>query len=171
MLFSLKDGSLKDASLLPARHRFEPPGERPGPSSRPIHRSAWKKNSRKFACTGFSEVRLVLLRRVFVLRGVFVLSFVFDDLQALDHLEGEAHHAALLAQVLYVDGLVVVVDKHLVERPGVVVEALGPLGHGLVPYLACLLAHAHASFLRRLHVSRKSVAYFGSGSLGDHYML
>src|SRR5215208_3741833 len=49
MLFSFKDGSLKDASLLPARHRFEPPGERPGPSSRPIHRSAWKRNSRKLA--------------------------------------------------------------------------------------------------------------------------
>src|SRR5829696_9597789 len=49
MLFSFKDGSLKDASLLPARHRFEPPGERPGPSSRPIHRSAWNWNSTKYA--------------------------------------------------------------------------------------------------------------------------
>src|SRR5215218_3382830 len=58
MLFSLKDGSLKDASLLPARHRFEPPGERPGPSSRPIHRSAWKKNSRKFTvANGFFTQR------------------------------------------------------------------------------------------------------------------
>jgi hypothetical protein len=40
-----------------------------------------------------------------------VLCFVFDYLQALDHLEAEAHHAALLALVLKVDGLVVVVDE------------------------------------------------------------
>jgi hypothetical protein len=100
-----------------------------------------------------------------------VLSFVFDYLQALDHLEGEAHHTVILAQVLYVDGRVVVVDEHLVEHPAVLVEPLGPLGHGLVPYLACLLGHAHASFLRRLHATRKSVAYLGSGLLGDHYIL
>src|SRR5215203_3331500 len=49
MLFSSRDGSLKDASLLPARHRFEPPGERSGPSWRSIHRSAWKRHSPKFA--------------------------------------------------------------------------------------------------------------------------
>jgi hypothetical protein len=40
-----------------------------------------------------------------------VLCFVFDDLQALNHLEGEAHDAVLLALVLDVDGLVVVVDE------------------------------------------------------------
>src|SRR5215216_3217177 len=85
--------------------------------------------------SGFSGVRLALLRRV------FVLSFLFDYLQALDHLEGKAHHAVLLAQVLDVDGLLVVVDEHLVEVPTVVVETLCPLGHGLVPYLARLLAH------------------------------
>jgi hypothetical protein len=39
-----------------------------------------------------------------------VLSFVFDDLQALDHLEGEAYYAAVLALMLEVDGLLVVVD-------------------------------------------------------------
>jgi hypothetical protein len=41
--------------------------------------------------SGFSGVGLALLRRV------FVLFFLFDYLQALDHLEGEAHHAVLLA--------------------------------------------------------------------------
>src|SRR5215204_2050715 len=35
MLFSLEGGLPKDASLLPDRHRFEPPRERPGPSFRP----------------------------------------------------------------------------------------------------------------------------------------
>lgn len=70
-----------------------------------------------------------------------MLSFVFADLQALEHLEGEAHPAVIFAQVLEVDGLIVVVDEHLVEHPAFVVEALGLLGHGLVPYLARLLSH------------------------------
>jgi hypothetical protein len=47
----------------------------------------------------------------------------------------------VLAQVLEVDGLVVMVDEHFVEHPAVVVESLSPLGHGLVPYLARLLGH------------------------------
>src|SRR5215212_10720835 len=97
--------------------------------SKSYPRTSWKGNSAKLGA-------LLLLR----VCGLFFL----DDLQALDHLEGEAHHAALLALVLEVDGLLVVVDEHLVEEPAVVVEALGPLGHGLVPYLARLLAHAHA---------------------------
>src|SRR5919202_4954222 len=51
MLFSLKGGSLKGASLLPARGCFEPPRGHPGPSSRPIRRSAGKDNSQKLACS------------------------------------------------------------------------------------------------------------------------
>jgi FAD-dependent urate hydroxylase len=47
-----------------------------------------------------------------------VLCFIFDDLQALEHPEGEAHHAVVLAQALEVDGLVVVVDEHFVECVG-----------------------------------------------------
>src|SRR5215203_6253370 len=62
MLFSSRSGSLKDASLLPARDRFEPPGARPGPSSRPIHRSAWKGNSTNFVFTAFSEGRFSCIR-------------------------------------------------------------------------------------------------------------
>src|SRR3712207_3350489 len=61
-LFSLKGGLQQDASLLPARHRFEPPRERPGPSSHPIHRSTWKRFSQKFGVTAFSEVELPLYR-------------------------------------------------------------------------------------------------------------
>jgi hypothetical protein len=58
----------------------------------------------------------VLLGRVFLL--------FLHDLQALHHLEGEAHYAALLALVLEVDRLVVVVDELLREEPLVVLEAL-----------------------------------------------
>src|SRR5215208_830847 len=64
----------------------------------------------------FCEVRLSLPLGVC---GVFFL----DDLQALDHLEGEAHYAALLALVIEVDGLVIVVDDDLLHKPAVVVEA------------------------------------------------
>jgi hypothetical protein len=73
---------------------------------------------------------------------LLLLSFLllFHHLQAFEMIEGEAHHAALLALVLEVDGLVVVVDEYLVEEPAVVVEPLGLFGHGLVPYLARLLA-------------------------------
>jgi hypothetical protein len=35
-----------------------------------------------------------------------------DYLQALDHLEGEAHYAAILAPALEVDGLLVVVCEY-----------------------------------------------------------
>src|SRR5687768_1737591 len=74
-----------------------------------------------YALAEFSGVRLVLLMRV------CGFLFVLDDLQALDHLEGEAHYAALLALVLEVDGLVIVVDEDLLDEPAVVVEALRPL--------------------------------------------
>ena len=53
-----------------------------------------------YALSEFLEVRLVLLRRV-----CGFLFFLYY-LQALDHLEGEAHHAVLLAQVLYATFLV-----------------------------------------------------------------
>src|SRR5215216_495266 len=81
----------------------------------------------------------VRLSRSTVLRRVFVL--FLHDLKALDHLEGVAHYAALLALVLEVDGLVVVVDKDLRHNPAVVVETLRPLWDGPVAYLAGLLAH------------------------------
>jgi hypothetical protein len=42
-----------------------------------------------------------------------LLLFILDDLKSLDHLEGVAHYAALLALVLDVDGLLVVVDEDL----------------------------------------------------------
>ena len=70
-----------------------------------------------------------------------MLCFVFDDLQSLDHLEGEAHYAAILALVLEVDGLVVMVDEDLLDKPAVVVEALSLLWDGLVLHLSGLLAH------------------------------
>src|SRR3712207_350334 len=61
--------------------------------------------------------------------------------EGLEHLEGEAHHAAVLAPALEVEGLLVVVEEHLREEPLVVVEALGPLRDGIVLDLACLLTH------------------------------
>ena len=62
-------------------------------------------------------------------------------LQSLDHLEGEANYAALLALVLDVDYLVVAVEEDLLAKPAVVVEALRPLWDVLVLYLLGLLAH------------------------------
>jgi hypothetical protein len=100
-----------------------------------------------------------------------VLCFVFDYLKALYHLEGEAHYAALLALVLDVDGLVVVVDEYLGEHPAVVVEAFSPLWDGLVAYLAPARSCARPSFLRRLHATRTSTAYLGSGPIVKRYML
>src|SRR5215218_11477723 len=78
--------------------------------------------------------------------------FFFHYPQALDHLEGEAHYAALLALVLDVDGLVVVVDEYLGEDPFVVVEPLGPLRDGLVLYIACLLGHRQRFLLPSITV-------------------
>src|SRR5918992_2562970 len=99
-----------------------------------IHRSAWKGNSAKFALCALCEVGLSLLLGVC---GLFFL----DYLQALDHLEGEAHYAALLTLVLEVDGLFVIVDEDLRHKPAVVVESLRPLRDILVLYLFGLLAH------------------------------
>ena len=67
--------------------------------------------------------------------------FFLDDLQTLDHLEGEAHYAALLALVLEVDCLVVVVDEYLRHKPAVVVQPLRSLWDIFVLYLLGLLAH------------------------------
>src|SRR5215208_6895200 len=91
-----------------------------------IHPSSWK---------GYSPKLGSLLLRVFGL-------FLFHYPQALDHLEGEAHYAALLALVLDVDGLVVVVDEYLGEDRLVVVEPFCPLGDIFVLHLSGLLAHA-----------------------------
>ena len=66
-----------------------------------------------------------------------------DDLQSLDHLEGEAHDAAVLTLVLEVDGLLVIVDEDLRHKPAVVVEPLCPLGDVFVLYLLGLFAHPH----------------------------
>src|SRR5215207_3240081 len=85
----------------------------------------------------FCKVELSLLLGVC---GLFFL----DDLQSLDHLEGEAHYATLLALVLEVDCLVIVVDEDLRHKLAVVVEPLRPLWDIFVLYLFRLLAHRHA---------------------------
>src|SRR5215211_155454 len=48
---------------------------------------------------------------------------------------------ALLALVLEVDGLLVVVDEHLLDKPAVVVESLHPLRDVFVLHLSGLLTH------------------------------
>src|SRR5215208_6689669 len=100
-----------------------------------------------FAYTAFSEVSLVLLRRV-----CGFLFFLYY-LKALDHLEGEAHDAALLALVLEVDGLLVVVDEDLRHNPAAVVEPLCPLRDVFVHYLLGLLAHPRFAHPRLLLAS------------------
>src|SRR5918993_4222233 len=94
----------------------------------------------------FSKCGLLLILRVW---GLFFL----DDLQALDHLEGEAHYAALLALVLEVDCLFVVVDEYLRHKPAAVVEPLSPLWDILVLHLLGLLAH------RRILLCSKMLLY------------
>src|SRR5215211_7542484 len=84
----------------------------------------------------FCKVELSLLLGVC---GLFFLNY----LKTFDHLEGEAHYAALLALVLDVDGLLVIVDEDLRHKPAVVVEPLCPLGDISVLYLLGLLAHPH----------------------------
>ena len=60
--------------------------------------------------------------------------------ETFDHLEAEADHATVSALVLEVDRLLVVVDEHLGVESLIVIEPLGPLGDGLVLYLARLLS-------------------------------
>src|SRR5215218_10112219 len=67
--------------------------------------------------------------------GLFFLNY----LQALDHVKGEAHYAAILAPVLDVDGLIVMVDENLRHNPAVVIEPLSPLWDSFALYLALLL--------------------------------
>src|SRR5215218_9719588 len=83
----------------------------------------------------------LLLRGKALVLVVRVFAFFLYYLQSLDHLEGEAHYAALLAPVLDVDCLIVMVDEHLRHNPAVVVEALSPLWDIFVRYLLGLLAH------------------------------
>src|SRR5215204_1103958 len=83
----------------------------------------------------FSDVRLLLLRRV------CGLLFFLHYLQAFDLLEGVAHDAAVLALVLEVDGLLVVVDHDLRGHPAAVVEPLCPLRDVFVLYPLGLLTH------------------------------
>src|SRR5215203_2376462 len=117
-----------------------------------IHPSAWKWNSTKFAGTEFSDVRLVLLRRV--------CGFLFFYyLQAFDLLEGEAHDAAVFPLVLEVDGLVVVVDHDLRRHPAAVVEPLCPLGDVFVLYPLGLLAHPFAPSLTTVSLPRRGSIY------------
>src|SRR5215211_2666689 len=61
--------------------------------------------------------------------------------QGFEHLEGEAHHSAVLAPYLEAESLIVVVDERFGEEPLVVVKTLGILWDGFVLYSACLLAH------------------------------
>src|SRR5215207_2654218 len=82
----------------------------------------------------FCKVELSLLLGVC---GLFFL----DDLQSLDHLEGEAHDAAVLALVLEVDCLVIVVNENLRHEPAAVVESLRPLWDIFVLHLLGLFAH------------------------------
>src|SRR5215211_5129306 len=80
-----------------------------------------------FVEQSFSELRPDRVLRSWtraLLSRVFAFSFLFDYLQTLDHLEGEAHYAAVLALVLEVDGFVVVVDEDLRHKPVAVVEPL-----------------------------------------------
>src|SRR5215210_5789504 len=113
----------------------------------------WSTGSRGSALRRFIDTRYI---------GMLVLlSFLllFHHLQALEHLEGEAHDAAFLSLVLEGDGLVVVVDEDLLDEPAVVVEALRPLGHGLVAYLAGLLAHPLAPSLDNVSLPRRGSMY------------
>src|SRR5215203_4820648 len=114
---------------------------------------SWSTGSRGSALRRFIDTRYI---------GMLVLlSFLllFHHLQALDHLEGEAHHAAFLSLVLDVDGLIVVVDEDLGEHPTVVVEALSPLWDGPVAYLAGLLAHRFAPSLDSVSLPRRGSVY------------
>src|SRR5215218_8443922 len=84
----------------------------------------------------FRRLGLLVIRRV----RLFFLFFYYLG-QGFEHLEREAHYAAVLASTLEVESLIVVVGEHLVKESLVVVEALGPLWDGFVLYLACLLTH------------------------------
>jgi hypothetical protein len=98
-----------------------------------------------------------------LLMGIWGFPFFLDGLQALDHLEGEAHYAALLTLVLEVDGLVVVVDEHLGEKPTVVVESLGPPRDILVLHPSGLLAHeAIAPLLANSFTDEAVLTYEGA---------
>src|SRR5215217_258164 len=92
---------------------------------------------RSSPCTPSAKLSSLLL--LGVCGGLFFLHY----LKALDHLEGEAHYAAVLALVLEVDCFVVVVDEDLRHEPAAVVEPLCPFGDVFVRYLFGLLAHPH----------------------------
>src|SRR5215203_3383287 len=84
---------------------------------------------RKRFSAGSSVINEVVLEGAFLEVGLSLLLlacglFFLHDLQALDHLEGEAHYAAVLALVLEVDGFIVVVDESLGEDSLVVIETL-----------------------------------------------
>jgi hypothetical protein len=74
-----------------------------------------------------------------LLLGVYGGLFFLCYLQALDHLECEAHYATLLALVLDVDCLLVEVEEDLRHKLAVVVEALSPLWEIFILYLLGLL--------------------------------
>src|SRR5215212_6549885 len=111
----------------------------------------------------FSDVRLVLLRRV------CGLLFFLYSLQTFYLLESEAHDAAVLALVLEVDGLIVVVDEDLRGHPAAVVEPLCPLWDVFVHYLLGLLAHLFAPSLAIVPLPRRSSIYSTEGSLSPLY--
>src|SRR5215213_2118897 len=101
----------------------------------------------------FSDVRLLLLRRV------CGLLFFLYSLQTFDLLEGVAHDAAVLALVLEVDCLLVVVDHDLRGHPAAVVEPLCPLGDVFVHYLLGLLAHPFAPCLASVSLPQRGSIY------------
>src|SRR5215212_1368312 len=110
-----------------------------------------------YALSRFSEVRLVLLRRV------CGLLFFLYLLHTFDLLEGEAHYAAVLALVLEVDGLLVVVDHDLRRHPTAVVESLCSLWDISVHYLLGLLAHPFAPSLTNVSLPRRGSIYSTEG--------
>src|SRR5215217_2127873 len=115
--------------------------------------SRWSPGYMNYALSRFSEVRLVLLRRV------CGLLFFLYSLQTFDLLEGEAHYAAVLALVLKVDCLLVVVDEDLRRHPAAVVEPLCPLRDVFVLYLLGLLAHPFAPCLASDSLPRRGSIY------------
>src|SRR5918992_1962951 len=76
------------------------------------------------------------IRRRF--RFLFLLYYLA---QGFEHLEREAHYAAVLTPTLEVESFIVVVGELLGEEPLVVVKALGLLWDSFVVYLARLLTH------------------------------
>jgi hypothetical protein len=62
----------------------------------------------------------------------------------------EAHHAAILASDLEVEGLVVVVNQRFGEEPLVVVEPFGPLRDGFVLHPHSIVVDVKAEYVKAI---------------------